>query len=80
LLIINLTGQPDPIPFVEEGVAIGVYKTDGVDQALRSLLQADGDTHTLVQRRQEFIRRHLTSDDGRSAERLAQLMWEMMEH
>lgn len=79
LLIINLTGQPDPIPYVQEGVALGVYQPEQVGQALLRLLNTDHPNPDWMQCRQDFIRRHLTSDDGRSAERVAQLMLEMIE-
>jgi hypothetical protein len=79
LLIVNLTGQPDPIPYVEEGVALGVYQPDRVSAAMSHLLTTGQPHRDWAQRRQDFIRRHLTSDDGRSAERLAHLMREMIE-
>lgn len=79
LLIINLTGQPDPIPYVQEGVAIGVYQADQVSQVLQHLLGTASPNPEWMQCRQKFIRRHLTSDDGRSAERVAQLMLDMMQ-
>ena len=78
LLIINLTGQPDPIPYVQEGVAVGAYQPDQVAPALLHLLSTGRPDPNWLQCRRGFIRRHLTSDDGRSADRLAQLMLEMM--
>ena len=78
LLIVNLTGQPDPIPYVQEGVALGVYDPDGVGQALQYLLDTGRPNEAWEQHRLAFIRRHLTSEDGRSAERVAELMREMI--
>jgi len=78
LLIINLTGQPDLIPYVQEGVALGVYQSDHVGQALLHLLSTGRPNPDWAQHRQDFIRRHLTSDDGHSAERVARLMLEMI--
>jgi hypothetical protein len=78
LLIINLTAQPDPIPYVQEGVALGVYQADQVAPALRRLLRGRHPSADWMRHRQEFVHRHLTSDDGRSAERVAELMWRMV--
>ncbi|MFC2036465.1 CDP-glycerol glycerophosphotransferase family protein [Chloroflexota bacterium] len=78
LLIINLTGQPDAIPYVQEGVAAGAYQPDQVGPALQLLLNTGQPSPGWAQCRQDFIRRHLTSDDGCSAERIARLILNMI--
>jgi len=79
LLIINLTGQPDSIPYVQEGVALGVYQEGRTEQTILRLLNTNHPNPDWIKCRQNFIRRHLTSDDGHSAERVAQLMLGMIE-
>lgn len=80
LLIINLTGQPDHIPYVTQRIAMGVYQPEDVKPALKQLLTSEVPIPEYAENRKKFIRQHLTRDDGRSAERLADLMLSMISY
>jgi len=68
LVILNLTHQPDLIPFVSEGVAVGARSQEEVLPALRTALQRHAETR---EARRRFIQRYAHAVDGRSASRLA---------
>lgn len=71
LVSINLTGQPDVIAYVEEGVAAGVYRQDDLLPAIRAALAKP--PHT-PETRERFIQRHACALDGKSSERVADLV------
>jgi CDP-glycerol glycerophosphotransferase (TagB/SpsB family) len=79
LFIINLTGQPDPIPFVAEGVAVGSYNPEDVTLKLHHLLDKRPGLQEWERKRTDFIRRFMTNGDGASTERLVHLIYQMLD-
>jgi CDP-glycerol glycerophosphotransferase (TagB/SpsB family) len=67
IVVLNLSGEPDLVDYVEEGIALGVYEEKDLPLAVKSLLEDD----LLKGRRKDYVTRHLYRIDGRSSERVA---------
>lgn len=76
VIILNLSGGPDPVDYVEQGVAVGVHRAQDLKAAVQRLLRDDAD---LAANRELYIQRHLYRVDGRAAARITELMGEMIE-
>ncbi|MHA2225651.1 MAG: CDP-glycerol glycerophosphotransferase family protein [Candidatus Hodarchaeales archaeon] len=75
LIILNLSGNPDIIDCVDEGVGMGVYKKGDLREAISSLLENDSE---LAKNRPKYVESEYYSIDGKSSERMAQLMESML--
>jgi len=78
ILVVNLSGLPDTTPYVREGIALYADSAGAVGPALARLLDDEALRGQLEEARRRFIRRFATSDDGRAAERVADLILEMV--
>ncbi|UCG03310.1 MAG: CDP-glycerol glycerophosphotransferase family protein [Candidatus Heimdallarchaeota archaeon] len=67
VLILNLSGQPDIVNYVEEGVAIGVYSREKLKSAVERLLNDDSE---LVANRERYIENYLYQVDGKATKRV----------
>ncbi|MCD6288310.1 MAG: CDP-glycerol glycerophosphotransferase family protein [Candidatus Hydrogenedentes bacterium] len=68
---LNLLGTPDNIEFVTEGGALGVTKRSELREAVRALSDPNSPaSRSLRDKRADFIRRWMYSADGKSAERV----------
>ncbi len=76
VVILNLSGESDPVDYVEDGVAVGVYRREDLSVALRRLLEDD--SH-LAQNRERFIARYLYRVDGKATERVVRVVDRMIE-
>jgi len=77
VLIVNLTNQPDPLPFVENGIALGAYSEAEVEQKLIALLTDASTREDLKVRRKEYFAQNPQLLDGRATERVVTLLKEM---
>ena len=77
VIILNLSGNPDIIDCVDEGVAIGVYKKEDLKQAILSLLEDDS---RIAKNRSRYVDAEYYVIDGKSSERMANLMESMIEN
>jgi len=75
LIILNLSGDPDPVDYVDQGVAVGVYDADDLKNAILLLLNDDS---MLAKNRKRFIERNLCAVDGRATERVIQCVKSMI--
>jgi hypothetical protein len=75
VIILNLSGNPDIIDCVDEGVAIGVYKKDDLKQAILSILEDDSE---IAKNRSRYVEAEYYLIDGKSSERMASLMESMV--
>ena len=75
IIVLNLSGEPDPVEYVKEGVAIGVYKEVELKLAIEKLLKDDSE---LVRNRKDYIRKYLYKIDGNATERVAKVVDEMI--
>jgi UDP-N-acetylglucosamine 2-epimerase len=76
VIILNLSGEPDPVEYVKEGVVLGVYKEEGLKSAIEKLLQDDSE---LAKNRAKYIEKYLYRIDGGATERVVNLIEEMIE-
>jgi UDP-N-acetylglucosamine 2-epimerase len=76
VIILNLSGNQDIIDYINEGVALGVYKEEDLKQAIEKLLKDDTD---LAMNRKSYIEKHLYKIDGKATERVADLITQMIE-
>lgn len=76
VIILNLSGEPDPVEYVKEGVALGVYDEKDLNSAIENLLKDDSE---LAKNRKNFIEKYLYKIDGKAAERVINLIIHMIE-
>ena len=75
VIVLNLSGEPDPVEYVEEGVALGVYKEEDLKIAIKRLLKDDSE---LAKNRAKYIERYLYKIDGKASERVVNVIGEMI--
>lgn len=71
VIILNLSGEPDQVEYVQEGVALGVYREIDLLAALERLLCDDS---ALAVRRQQYIEKYLYKIDGKATERVVDVI------
>ena len=67
VVILNLSGEPDIVEYVKEGVALGVYKEEDLEPAIVGLLKDDSE---LAKNREKYIEKYLYKIDGKATERV----------
>jgi UDP-N-acetylglucosamine:LPS N-acetylglucosamine transferase len=75
VIILNLSGEPDAVDYVEQGVALGVYKEDDLKPSIEKLLK---DPSELAKNRNKYVERYLHKIDGKTTERVTQVIEKMM--
>lgn len=78
VVVVNLTGEPDPMPYVESGVAIGAYKQEDIAPAIKDTLHNKGVVGKLAQARKEFVYEHVYIQDGQATRRVTELVEQML--
>ena len=76
VIILNLSGEPDPVEYVKEGVALGVYKEEDLKPAIEKLLKDDSE---LAKNREKYIEKYLYKIDGKATERVVNLIEEILD-
>ena len=74
-IVLNLSGQPDEVEYVPEKVALGIYQKDELAPAIKKLLIDDAE---LASYRENYIERYLYKIDGKSTERVLDVMGNMI--
>ena len=75
VIVLNLTGKPGAIDYVEQGVALGVYKAEDLKPTIEKLLRDDLD---LAKNRERYIEKYLYKIDGKATERVVNVIEEMI--
>jgi len=75
VIVLNLSGEPDVVDYVKKGVALGVYEENDLEHAIKKLLNDDSE---LAKKREEYIKKYLYKIDGKSTERVVQLIEKML--
>jgi hypothetical protein len=75
VIVLNLSGEPDPVEYVKEGVACGVYKRGDLEPAILKLLEED----PLSKSRKQYIRKYLYEIDGKATERVVDIIRGLVE-
>ncbi len=78
VVTINLSGQPVPVPYAEEGAALGVYKFEDIEPAIREVLYNEETRSRLKAGSYKFVRAWAGEPDGRASLRIVNLMKEMI--
>lgn len=78
IIITNLNKEADPTPYVKEGVAFGVYNEKDLPKAIEKVLNKEG-TEDMLKRQKKFIYNYLYKVDGKSTDRVINLINKMME-
>ncbi len=75
VISLNLTGQPDPIPFVKWGLVSEARSDAELTQAIRSVLEVAGARAGFLEARQRYFG---TMVDGQAARRVAEHVYAMV--
>jgi CDP-glycerol glycerophosphotransferase (TagB/SpsB family) len=78
VIVLNFSGQPDPLPYVERGAALGVRDPSALPAAIRAVLEDEPTRRRLREGMARFVRDYAYRLDGRAGERVLALMEEMM--
>lgn len=78
VVVINLAGQPTPVPYAEEGAALGVYRQEDIEQAILKALYDEETRTRLKAGRDRFVRNWAGEPDGKASQRIVALMKEMI--
>jgi hypothetical protein len=71
VIIMNLSGEPDLVDYVRDGVAFGVYNAEDLRKSIEKLMeQYDG----LSQGREKYLKSHLYKVDGKARNRIVSLI------
>ncbi len=68
VIVLNLSGEPDIVNYVEEGIALGVYRENDLKTAIETLLKDDSE---LAKNRSVYVEKYLYRIDGKATERVA---------
>jgi len=78
VMTINLGTAPDPFPYADHHVALGVYREEDIMPSLRRILYDRNTKEKLRESRSKFIEKFAYRLDGRATDRILSLMQEMM--
>jgi len=76
VIVLNLSGEPDPVEYVNEGVALGVYEEQDIGPAIQRLLEDDSD---LAANRMVYINKYLYRIDGKATQRVVDIIDNMLD-
>lgn len=74
LITLNFYNQAEYIPYVSEGVAIGVDKANELPSAIRKVLHDPQMKEKTARKRENFLHQHLYLQDGKASQRVADLI------
>ena len=78
VLTINLTGEPDPLPFVRDGIALGAYSEVEIKQQFDRIICDDTSTREQLQaRRHQYMKRNPQLLDGKAVDRIIEMLRQM---
>lgn len=79
VIILNLFNKKNSLPYIESGVAIGVYKLESIIPAIKDVLYNNETCQILFKNREKFLSEYVHMRDGLSAKRVASLIEQMIE-
>jgi len=71
VIILNLSGKPDPVEYVQEGVALGIYNSGDLCAAMKRLLVDDSE---MSAQRERYIEKYLYKIDGEATHRVIDII------
>lgn len=79
VIAINLTNQPDTVPYAESGAAIGVHKAEDIVPVIKKALYDIQVRKELESNRKKFVHDYAYIQDGQASKRVADLIIQMIE-
>jgi UDP-N-acetylglucosamine 2-epimerase len=79
LLVVNFTGRPDLVDYVDRGVALGVYQEADLLPAIEQALGDPEVQRRFAAARRQFVQDHLYRLDGLSSQRVVALIDQMID-
>ena len=79
VVTVNLTNQPDLVPYAQSGAALGVYKAEDIASAVRKVLQDPETRKGLELGRQKYLYEQFFKLDGQATKRVVDLIYRMIE-
>jgi len=79
IIVLNLSGKPDVMSYVQKGVALGVYKEGDFAKAVEDALYNSEVRQELAKTRGKFVYDYAYIQDGKASERVANLITEVIE-
>ncbi|MEN6544785.1 MAG: hypothetical protein ABFE07_01985, partial [Armatimonadia bacterium] len=73
-ITINLSRWEEELPYAATGGALGVYRLDDIEGAVRSVLEDEGVREELARRREGFGEAHMGPRDGGATRRIAEVI------
>lgn len=77
LIVVNLSGRPDVVPYVKEKAAIGVYRKEDVGNAISKALEGELKKE-LSTGMNAFVRKYAYKNDGLASKRICNIICEIM--
>ncbi len=78
VVIINLTGRRELVPYVKSGAALGVYQLGEIITGIKKLLYDQDFRKELEEKRRKFVYEYAYKMNGRASKRVAELIGEMI--
>ncbi|MFC2020400.1 CDP-glycerol glycerophosphotransferase family protein [Chloroflexota bacterium] len=79
VVTVNLTDQPDPVPYAQSGGALGVYKAENIAPAVKKALNDPETRERLKQGREKYLYQQFYKMDGQATKRVVDLIYKMSE-
>jgi hypothetical protein len=74
VVVVNLSSQIEPLPWVKKGAALGVYNVEEIKSAAEKALFDDRLRNQLQDKRTKFVFEYLYKIDGKATDRVISLM------
>jgi len=78
IIVLNLSGEPDIMPYVEKGVALGAYRKGDLLRTIKDALHNMKVCEKLAMARDRFVYDYAYVQDGKASERVADLVVGLM--
>jgi len=79
VVTVNLTNQPDFVPYAQSGAALGVYRAEDIAPAVKKALDDPETRERLKLGREKFLYEQFYKLDGQATKRVVELIYRMIE-
>jgi UDP-N-acetylglucosamine 2-epimerase len=70
IVMVNISGNPDVVQYVKDGIAVGAYKQSEVAPAIEKVLFEKETQEKLNKKRTAYVKENIHSTDGKATERI----------
>jgi CDP-glycerol glycerophosphotransferase (TagB/SpsB family) len=78
VVVVNLSNQIEPLPWVKEGAALGVYTADKIQSTIEAVLFEENVKKQLHKKCTDFVFKYLYKIDGKATDRVISLIQELV--